>query len=175
MANENVFAPAPTRSDDQILPFNAWVPIGKSNYVLDLQKKQRNPILQIFVDILQNTNFFKAFTASAFVLAIYIQQFGIPLLKRQRLEFTIFSNTSGFDRPKYPVLQMLWGIITRTNVNYAKLMWEEFAQAIQTFLADKLIWALLLRRTRRLNLMSPFNKEEDDLLLGNLKFIPKGE
>ncbi|GKD12757.1 hypothetical protein Tco_1197164, partial [Tanacetum coccineum] len=72
MANENVFAPAPIRSDNQILPFNAWVPIGKSNYVLDLQKKQRNPILQIFVDILQNTNFFKAFTASAFVPAIYI-------------------------------------------------------------------------------------------------------
>ncbi|GJZ71320.1 hypothetical protein Tco_0635171, partial [Tanacetum coccineum] len=32
MANENVPAPAPIRSDDQILPFNAWVPIGKSNY-----------------------------------------------------------------------------------------------------------------------------------------------
>ncbi|GJU58100.1 retrovirus-related pol polyprotein from transposon TNT 1-94 [Tanacetum coccineum] len=32
MANENVPAPAPTRSNDQILPFGAWVPIGKSNY-----------------------------------------------------------------------------------------------------------------------------------------------
>ncbi|GJS57523.1 histone deacetylase 14 [Tanacetum coccineum] len=32
MANENVPAPAPIRSDDQILPFGAWVPIGKSNY-----------------------------------------------------------------------------------------------------------------------------------------------
>ncbi|GKF85991.1 hypothetical protein Tco_0253818, partial [Tanacetum coccineum] len=75
MANENVPAPAPTRSDDPILPFAAWVPIGKSNYVLDLQKKQKNPIFQIFVDILQNTNFFRAFTASASVRAIYIQQF----------------------------------------------------------------------------------------------------
>ncbi|GJZ35332.1 retrovirus-related pol polyprotein from transposon TNT 1-94 [Tanacetum coccineum] len=44
MANENVLAPAPTRSDEQILQFNAWVPIGKSNYVLNLQKKQWNPI-----------------------------------------------------------------------------------------------------------------------------------
>ncbi|GKA10734.1 hypothetical protein Tco_0690167 [Tanacetum coccineum] len=52
MANENVPAPAPTISDDQILPFAAWVPIGKSNFVLDLQKKQRNPIFQISVDIL---------------------------------------------------------------------------------------------------------------------------
>ncbi|GJY50745.1 hypothetical protein Tco_0441592 [Tanacetum coccineum] len=39
MANENVPAPAPIRSDEKILPFAAWVPIGKSNFVLDLQKK----------------------------------------------------------------------------------------------------------------------------------------
>ncbi|GJX51448.1 hypothetical protein Tco_0278293 [Tanacetum coccineum] len=65
--------PAPIRSDEQILPFDAWVPIGKSNFVLDLHKKKKNPIFQIFVDILQNINFFRAFTASAFVLAIYIQ------------------------------------------------------------------------------------------------------
>ncbi|GKD32005.1 hypothetical protein Tco_1242783, partial [Tanacetum coccineum] len=75
MANENVPAPAPTRSDDQILLFVAWVPIGKSNYVLDLQKKQKNPIFQISVDILQNTNFFRAFIAPASVPSIYIQQF----------------------------------------------------------------------------------------------------
>ncbi|GKE82351.1 hypothetical protein Tco_1552351, partial [Tanacetum coccineum] len=72
MANENVPAPAPSRSDNQILPFAAWVPIGKSNFVLDLQKKQRNLIFQIFMDILQNTNFFRAFTASVSVPAIYI-------------------------------------------------------------------------------------------------------
>ncbi|GJX25680.1 hypothetical protein Tco_0231976 [Tanacetum coccineum] len=75
MAYKNVPAPAPTRSDDQILPFSAWVPIGKSNYVLDLQKKQKNPIFQISIDILQNTNFFRVFTASASVPAIYIQQY----------------------------------------------------------------------------------------------------
>ncbi|GJT67085.1 hypothetical protein Tco_1018565 [Tanacetum coccineum] len=46
MANENVPSPATTRSDDQILLFNAWVPIGKGNHVLDLQKKQRNPIFR---------------------------------------------------------------------------------------------------------------------------------
>ncbi|GJS16746.1 hypothetical protein Tco_0411218 [Tanacetum coccineum] len=46
MANEHVPSPATTRSDDQILLFNAWVPIGKGNHVLDLQKKQRNPIFR---------------------------------------------------------------------------------------------------------------------------------
>nr|GEW48736.1 integrase, catalytic region, zinc finger, CCHC-type, peptidase aspartic, catalytic [Tanacetum cinerariifolium] len=47
-ANENVLDPAPTRSDDQILPFDAWVPIGKSNFI--------------------------ALTASASVPSIYIEQ-----------------------------------------------------------------------------------------------------
>ncbi|GKA73161.1 hypothetical protein Tco_0779377 [Tanacetum coccineum] len=32
---------------------------------------------------------------------------------------------------------MFWGIITSFNVDYAELMWEEFVQAIQTFLTDK--------------------------------------
>ncbi|GKD63386.1 hypothetical protein Tco_1305494 [Tanacetum coccineum] len=73
MADENVPAPASTRSNDQLFPFAAWVPIGKRNHVLDLQKRQKNPIFQIAVDILLNTNFFRAFTAFASVLAIYIQ------------------------------------------------------------------------------------------------------
>ncbi|GJU44358.1 hypothetical protein Tco_1201624 [Tanacetum coccineum] len=215
MADENVPAPAPTKSDDQILPCAVWVPIGKSNYVLDLQKKQKNPIFQISVYILQNTNFFRDFTASASVPAIYIQQFWNTLtyeaktgtysieldetrfvldanLLREALEITpvnqahqfvsppsgeaimdfvnelgytevihfvsrmavnnlsqpwrailsminqcLTGKTSGHDRPRYPVLQMLWGIITSSNVDYAELMWEEFVQAIQTFLTDK--------------------------------------
>nr|GEX17689.1 retrovirus-related Pol polyprotein from transposon TNT 1-94 [Tanacetum cinerariifolium]GEY25781.1 retrovirus-related Pol polyprotein from transposon TNT 1-94 [Tanacetum cinerariifolium] len=44
MADENIPAPTPIRSDDLILPFAALVPIGKSNFVLDLQKKQKNLI-----------------------------------------------------------------------------------------------------------------------------------
>ncbi|GJX41374.1 copia protein [Tanacetum coccineum] len=65
----------PTRTDDQILPSSKWVPIGKSNCILDVQKSHRNPIFLIVVAILKNTNFFRAFTASSTILAIYIQQF----------------------------------------------------------------------------------------------------
>ncbi|GJZ49511.1 integrase, catalytic region, zinc finger, CCHC-type containing protein [Tanacetum coccineum] len=65
----------PTRTDDQILPSSKWVPFGKSNSVLDVQKSQRNPIFSIDVSILKNTNFFKAFTTSSMIPAIYIQQF----------------------------------------------------------------------------------------------------
>nr|GEU80492.1 retrovirus-related Pol polyprotein from transposon TNT 1-94 [Tanacetum cinerariifolium] len=55
MADVNVNAPAdqapimapPTRTDDQILPHIRWVPIGKSNCYLDVEKSQSNPIYKI--------------------------------------------------------------------------------------------------------------------------------
>ncbi|GJT13314.1 hypothetical protein Tco_0860356 [Tanacetum coccineum] len=178
MADENVPAPAPTRSDDQILPFAAWMPIGKSNHVLDLQKRQKNPIFQIAMDILQNTNFFRAFTASA---SLDENWFTLDAnLLREALEITHIDQahpfvsppsgdaimdfvnelgkTSGHDRPRYPVLYMLWGIITSTNVDYAELMWEEF------------IIHNIHQRSASL-----FHLVEEDLRLGNLKFISKGE
>ncbi|GKE66264.1 hypothetical protein Tco_1520425 [Tanacetum coccineum] len=65
----------PTKTDDQILPLRKWVPVGKSNYVLDVLKSQRNPIFKVAVSILKNTNFFRAFMASSLIHAIYIQQF----------------------------------------------------------------------------------------------------
>ncbi|GJR97072.1 hypothetical protein Tco_0269246 [Tanacetum coccineum] len=45
--------------------------------------------------------------------------------------------TSGSDKPRHPVLQMLWGIVTQTNVDHAELLWEEFTQGIQTFFSHK--------------------------------------
>ncbi|GJY32293.1 retrovirus-related pol polyprotein from transposon TNT 1-94 [Tanacetum coccineum] len=175
MADENVPSPAPTRSDDQILPFDAWVHIGKSNHVLDLQKRQKNPIFQIAVDILQNTNFFRAFTASAsldedwftldanilrealeitpidqahpFVsppsgdaIIDFVNELGYPKVIHfvssmavnhlyqpwramlSMINQCLIGKTSGHNRPIYPVLQMLWGIITNTNVDYAELI-----------------------------------------------------
>nr|GFA53118.1 hypothetical protein [Tanacetum cinerariifolium]GFA59803.1 hypothetical protein [Tanacetum cinerariifolium] len=52
-----------------------WVPIGKSNCYLDLEKSQSNPIYKIVVDLLKHTNFFRAFIASSTIPSIYIQQF----------------------------------------------------------------------------------------------------
>ncbi|GKB80278.1 hypothetical protein Tco_0947173 [Tanacetum coccineum] len=66
---------SPVRTDEQIVPRNRWVPIGKSNCYLNEEKSQPNPIFKIAVDILKQTNFFRAFTASSTIPAIYIQQF----------------------------------------------------------------------------------------------------
>ncbi|GJR72068.1 retrovirus-related pol polyprotein from transposon TNT 1-94 [Tanacetum coccineum] len=218
MDDENVPAPAPTRSDYQILPFAAWVTIGKSNYVLDLQKKQKNPIFQISVDILQNTNFFSfeldeaRFVLDATILREALEitpidqahQFVSPPSGEAIMDFVNelgYTETSGHDRPRYPVLRMLWGIITSSNVDYVELMWEEFVQAIQNFLTEKAnlgsptkkgkkdkahvipycrFTKLIICHLGRTNNIyqrstSLFHLTEEDLRLGNLKFIPKGE
>ncbi|GJV08836.1 retrovirus-related pol polyprotein from transposon TNT 1-94 [Tanacetum coccineum] len=80
IADVNVNAPAeqapamapPTRTDDQILPRSRWVPVGKSNCYLDVEKSQNNLIYKITVDILKHTNFFRAFIASSTIPSIYI-------------------------------------------------------------------------------------------------------
>ncbi|GJR94058.1 retrovirus-related pol polyprotein from transposon TNT 1-94 [Tanacetum coccineum] len=110
--------------------------------------------------------------------------------------------TSGSDKPRHPVLQMLWGIITQTNVDHAELLWEEFTQGIQTFFSHKVSHKSSLKDLKKkvTPLLIPYgwfskviiyylasnnnihrrpdsavHHTEDDFILGNLKFVPKGE
>ncbi|GJV23696.1 retrovirus-related pol polyprotein from transposon TNT 1-94 [Tanacetum coccineum] len=53
------------------------------------------------------------------------------------INMCLTNKTVGYDRPRHPVLQILWGIIHRSNIDYAKRIWEEFVQSIQTFLTDR--------------------------------------
>nr|GEW73968.1 integrase, catalytic region, zinc finger, CCHC-type, peptidase aspartic, catalytic [Tanacetum cinerariifolium] len=187
-------------------------------------KSQGNPIYKIAVDLLKNTNFFRAFTAFSTIPSIYIQQFWdtihydktagcfrcqldeqwFVLTKdtlREALQITPVNNnqafihpptaevlinfinelgylklvrnvpnTSGFERPRAPVLQNLWGIVKRANIDYAERIWEEFTQSIHTFIEDKR------------NLRNKFYPRPNSLLhlpnkepvLGYLKFSAKG-
>ncbi|GKC62086.1 hypothetical protein Tco_1089684 [Tanacetum coccineum] len=93
---------------------------------------------------------------------------------------------------------MLWGIVTRSNIDYAELLWEEFVQAILDFFTHRanlniptkkpmphvipycqftklIIYYLGSRHNIHRRLVSPIHVMGDDFLLGNLKFIPKGE
>ncbi|GJZ44085.1 hypothetical protein Tco_0591340 [Tanacetum coccineum] len=148
MVDENVPAPAPTRSDDQILPFAVWVPIRKSNYVMDLQKKQKNLIFHIVVDILQNTNFFRAFTTSAY--------------------FTLDAN-------------LLREVLEITPTDQAHLFVSPpSGDAIMDFMNELGYPELIICHLGRIHNIhqrpaSPFHLAKEDLRLGNLKFVPKGE
>ncbi|GKB80876.1 hypothetical protein Tco_0947771 [Tanacetum coccineum] len=53
------------------------------------------------------------------------------------INLCLTGKTSGFERPRAPVLQILWGIVNRAHIDYAERMWEEFTQSIHTFIEDK--------------------------------------
>ncbi|GKC99932.1 hypothetical protein Tco_1170207, partial [Tanacetum coccineum] len=59
----------PVRTDEQILLRIRWVPIGKSNCYLNEEKSQPSPIYRIAMDILKQTNLFRAFTVSLNLLS----------------------------------------------------------------------------------------------------------
>ncbi|GJX68047.1 hypothetical protein Tco_0303774, partial [Tanacetum coccineum] len=268
----------PVRTDEQILPRIRWVPIGKSNCYLNEEKSQPSPIYKIAVDILKQTNFFRAFTASSTIPAIYIQQFwdticfdskagsykcqldeqwfdltqdtlrdalqitpvdknrafsppptpdtliefvnelGYPrevinlsnvttndMFQPWRALTTIINlcltgKTSGFERPRAPVLQILWGVVNRAHIDYAERMWEEFTQSIHNFTEDKRNLAqqaqgkkkatiilipsirftkLIIFHLQRLHNFhprpeSPLHLPTEEPVLGNLKFSAKG-
>ncbi|GJS20974.1 hypothetical protein Tco_0449606 [Tanacetum coccineum] len=115
----------PTRTNDQILPLRKWVPVGKSHYVLDVLKLQRNLIFKdtmcydsstgiyscqldeqwfnlhkdILRDALQITpiNDKNPFVAppSSDAVIEYVNTLGYPC------------KTAGHDRPRHPVLEIL--------------------------------------------------------------------
>ncbi|GJY85923.1 hypothetical protein Tco_0499949 [Tanacetum coccineum] len=160
MAEQNVPAQAPTRTDEQILPRSAWLQIGKSNLLFDAQKIQKNPIFQISVDILRNTNFFRAFSAFDSVPAIYIQHAD---LLRKTLDITPVDPAHLFELPPTgdTVIDFVNQLgyhepvefVSNIRVNYVYQPWRailslinqcltgktsgKFTQGIQTFFSHK--------------------------------------
>nr|GEX58688.1 hypothetical protein [Tanacetum cinerariifolium] len=46
-------------------------------------------------------------------------------------------NTSRFERPRTPVLQILWGVVNQAHIDCVERIWEEFTKSIHTFIKDK--------------------------------------
>ncbi|GJR33640.1 retrovirus-related pol polyprotein from transposon TNT 1-94 [Tanacetum coccineum] len=157
----------PTRTDDQILPRIRWVAVGKRNYYLDVERSQTNPIYKIAFDLTKDTlrdalqitpiDNNNAFTSppTPDALIKFVNDLGYPKVVRilsdvvtndmfqpWRALTTIINlyltgKTSGFERPRAPMLQILWGVVNRAYIDYAERMWEEFTQSIHTFIGDK--------------------------------------
>nr|GEY84648.1 E-beta-farnesene synthase [Tanacetum cinerariifolium] len=123
------------RTDDQISPHIRWVPIGKSNCYLDVEKPQSNPIYKIacqldeqWFDLTKDTLKYtlqithvinnQAFTSppSSNALINFVNELGYPKLVRN------LSNV---------------GVVNRAHIDYAERIWEEFTQSIHTFIEDK--------------------------------------
>ncbi|GJS48291.1 hypothetical protein Tco_0598412, partial [Tanacetum coccineum] len=173
----------------------------------------------ISVDILSNTNFFRAFTASASVPAIYMQQFWNTMkydektgvyscqvdeqwfdlsadLLRKALAITPvnpahpfelppsgntvidFINELGYPEPVEIVSIYTGGISVSTmesnsNLNQPVLDRKDIWQAVmgKVYSRDQLHFSPHMRVTKQ----SEDPKKKNDFILGNLKFVPKGE
>ncbi|GKB45907.1 hypothetical protein Tco_0896660 [Tanacetum coccineum] len=209
---------------------------------------QANPIFKIVVDILKNTNFFKAFTASSTIPSIYIQQFWDTIrfdkdkgyscqLDEQRFYLTkatlrdalqlpqdnnnftsppnantiisfvnelgypnvvrtlsgvvtndmyqpwralatiinlcLTGKTSAFERPRAPVLQILWGVVNKANIDYAERIWEEFTQCIHSFIEDKMNLALHTEGKKKVNPLVIPGVRFTKLIINHLQSIHK--
>ncbi|GKB53708.1 retrovirus-related pol polyprotein from transposon TNT 1-94 [Tanacetum coccineum] len=223
MAEQNVPAQPPTRTDEQIVPRSQC-----------------------------NTNFFQAFTASANVPAIYLQQFWKTMsynektrvyscqvdeqwfdlsvdLLRKALAITPIIPAHPFELPPsgdtvidfvnklgYPEPVEIERLLAVTNpdtpryanavgnrtlnlmLDHAERLWEEFTQGIRNFFSTKpslknpmkkvspllipygrfskvIIYYLASNNNIHRRPDSAVHHTGDDYILGNLKFVPKGE
>ncbi|GJU20841.1 retrovirus-related pol polyprotein from transposon TNT 1-94 [Tanacetum coccineum] len=168
MAEQNVPTQPPTRTDEQIVPRSQWLIIGKSNLLFNAQKIQKNPIFQISVDILSNTNFFRAFTASASVPAIYLQQFWKTMSYNEK---TGARADIGRGYSRDPDIFLTQSKSQRQSENQRKkvtpllIPYGRFSKVIIYYLASN---NNIHRRPE-----SAVHHTGDDYVLGNLKFVPK--
>ncbi|GJR62803.1 retrovirus-related pol polyprotein from transposon TNT 1-94 [Tanacetum coccineum] len=182
----------PTRIDEQILPHIRWVPIGKSNCYLDAKKSQKQAnlqdcgghseayqLLQSVYRLFDNTSYLY----SAITPVNNNKAFSSPRTQDTLINFVNdLGKTSGFERLRAPVLQILWGIINRAHIDYAKRMWEEFTQSIHTFTEDKKNLAHHTQGKKKATLIhkfiqrpeSPLHLPTEEPILGYLKFSAKG-
>ncbi|GJR02600.1 retrovirus-related pol polyprotein from transposon TNT 1-94 [Tanacetum coccineum] len=216
----------PTRTDDQILPSSKWVPIGKSNCVLDVQKAftASSTILAIYIQQFWDTMCFNSSTGlyscqldeqwfnlhkdilrdalditpsnennpfiappSSDIVIEYVNTLGYPYTLRNvsaifvnalyqpwrsilsMINMCLTGKTAGYGRPRHLVLQILWGITHRSNIDYAERIWEEFVQSIQTFLTDRKNLATASRRKKKTaHLLIP-NPRFTKLIIHHLK------
>nr|GEX43614.1 histone deacetylase 14 [Tanacetum cinerariifolium] len=116
------------------------------------------------------------------------------------INLCLTGKTSGFERPRAPVLQILWGIVNRAHLDYAERICEEFTQSIHTFIEDKrnlakythgkkkatlivipsiLFTKLIIYHLQRKHKFhprpdSPLHLPNEEPVLGYLKFSAKG-
>ncbi|GJV60708.1 hypothetical protein Tco_1466808 [Tanacetum coccineum] len=67
------------------------------------------------------------------------------------INLCLAGKTSGFERPRAPVLQILWGVVNGANIDYAERIWEEFTQCIHSFTKDKMNLALHAEGKKKVN------------------------
>ncbi|GKB21298.1 hypothetical protein Tco_0855221 [Tanacetum coccineum] len=174
---------------EQIVPRSQWLTIWKSNFFSNAQKDLKrtpsfgyqghpkcNTKLLPSLHCLSQCSAIYLLTALAITPVIPAQPFELPPSGNTVIDFV---NEQGYPEPcltgktfgsistQTPVLQMLWGIVTQTNVVHAGALWEEFLKGSRHFSPHKQVTSRL--KNQRRVAPSPI------LLDGNSSLSLKGE
>ncbi|GJU20415.1 hypothetical protein Tco_1153757 [Tanacetum coccineum] len=98
--------------DAALVPINKQVKILTSNFRISLEKIQLDAINKVCLEILKQYSFYNAFIGTADALEIYMQ--------------CLTGKAGAYDRLRLPMLQLLWGMVTSSNIDFAELIWEDF-------------------------------------------------
>ncbi|GKA49338.1 hypothetical protein Tco_0742411, partial [Tanacetum coccineum] len=120
----------PVRTDEQIVPRNRWIIPVDNNRAFSSP-----PTPDTLVEFVNKLGYPKEVIHLSNVTTNDMFQPWRALTTIINLCFT--GKTSGFERPRAPVLQILWGVVNQAHIDYAERMWEEFTQSIHTFTEDK--------------------------------------
>nr|GEU41242.1 putative reverse transcriptase domain-containing protein [Tanacetum cinerariifolium] len=142
----------PTRMDDQIFSSSKWVPIGKSNCILDVHRlyscQLDEQLFNLHKDITP-TNDNNPYVA--------------PPSSDKVIEYV---NTG---IPQYYQEHVGNGIIRRSNIYYAERIWEEFVQSIQTFITNRKNLATISRGKKNTTYLLILNVRFTKLIIHHLK------
>ncbi|GJY28862.1 hypothetical protein Tco_0404629 [Tanacetum coccineum] len=137
-----------TARDEKWVPTKEIVKIGTSNVRLETTVPQKEETFQVIIDVIKNSTCYKAFIISAEVPEIFMQQFWHTVKKvvvfkeKTLLKFHMISlllpsslilaikcisgKTASNDRLRKSRIDILWGMFYKENVDYPKLIWEDF-------------------------------------------------
>ncbi|GJX32521.1 reverse transcriptase domain-containing protein [Tanacetum coccineum] len=169
---------------------------------ISLEKTHPDVIYKVCLEILKQYSFYNAFIATADAPKIYMRQFCITpkdldhpfTLHDPEKEIISFISQLGWkftthDHLRLPMLQLVWGMVRGSNVDFVDLIWEEFKYQIESrrvsrqkqelmpFLRFiKLIVKYILSKHNQISKrpLSFHHVIKLDLTLRNLKFVNKG-
>ncbi|GJX71873.1 hypothetical protein Tco_0309044 [Tanacetum coccineum] len=118
--------------DDALVAPANRLKIGKCNHRLSSTLKSNEPTIQVVLDALKLTPFYKAFQITANVPEIYMQEFA---LDSQRSFAAIINRclsgkTIGLDSLRLSRAQIIWGMYHK-NVDYVYLLWEDLVYQVE--------------------------------------------
>ncbi|GJT81875.1 hypothetical protein Tco_1056217 [Tanacetum coccineum] len=185
MADESVPAPAPIRSEEQILPFAAWVPIEIATFIWIFTRSKRIQ-LSIYIQQFWNTLAYEAKT-SVYNFQLDETRFTLDAnLLREALEITPIDQARQFVSPPSGDAIMDFvnelgyteaiHFVSRMAASPTKKGRKDKPRVIPYCRFTKLIICHLGRiHNIHQRSTSLFHLAEEDFRLSNLKFVPKGE